>query len=49
MRYVITNLFYLEENIEPICLIPIGYKADDYNGNPLHHQRKTLKDIVKFI
>lgn len=41
--------FNLEENIEPICLIPIGYKADDYTGNPLHNQRKDLKETVEFI
>ena len=39
----------LEDNIEPICLIPIGYKADDYQGNPLHNKRKDLKHIAKFI
>ena len=41
--------FNLKENIEPICLIPIGYKADDYTGNPLHNQRKDLKETVEFI
>lgn len=41
--------FNLKDNIEPICLIPIGYKADDYKGNPLHNQRKELKDIIEFI
>ena len=35
--------FGLHDNIEPICLIPLGYKADDYTGNPLHNQRKALK------
>ena len=39
----------LEDNIEPICLIPIGYKADDYQRNPLHNKRKDLKHIAKFI
>ncbi len=41
--------FNLADNIEPICLIPIGYKTDDYKGNPHHHQRKDLKETVKFI
>ena len=43
------NEFELDDNLEPICLIPLGYKADDYAGNPLHNQRKDLKDIVMFI
>lgn len=41
--------FNLEDNIEPVCLIPIGYKADDYKGNPLHNKRKDLKEIAEFI
>lgn len=43
------RIFNLDDKIEPICLIPIGYKTDDYKGNPLHNQRKDLKDIVEFI
>lgn len=41
--------FNLDNNIEPICLIPLGYASDDYKGNPLHSQRKDLKDMVEFI
>ncbi|MDE5540118.1 MAG: nitroreductase family protein [Bacilli bacterium] len=43
------RIFNLDDNIEPICLIPIGYKTDDYKGNPLHNQRKGLKDMVEFL
>ncbi|HIT22006.1 MAG TPA: nitroreductase family protein [Candidatus Scybalousia intestinigallinarum] len=41
--------FNLPENIEPVCLIPLGYQDDDYKGNPLHHVRKELKETVEFI
>ena len=41
--------FELTDNMEPICLIPLGYATDDYVGNPMHSQRKDLKDTVKFI
>ncbi len=41
--------FELQENIEPICLIPIGYKADDYTGSPMHLKRKDVTEIAKFI
>ena len=40
--------FDLEKNIEPICLIPIGYTADDYSGNPMHNVRKSIEDIVEY-
>lgn len=41
--------FTLGENIEPICLIPLGYKAEDYQGNPLHNVRKDLEETVTFL
>lgn len=42
------ELFELSENIEPICLIPIGYKNDDCNPSPLHFSRKELKEYVEY-
>ena len=41
--------FNLSDNIEPICLIPIGYKTDDCPVNPMHNKRKDLSETVKFI
>ena len=41
--------FNLDNNIEPICLLPLGYASDDYAGNPMHNQRKELKEIVKYL
>jgi nitroreductase len=41
--------FELDNNIEPICLIPLGYKADDYKGNPMHPFRKELEETVEYI
>lgn len=43
------RLFHFSDSIEPICLIPIGYAADDYVGNPLHNKRKELSELVEFI
>ena len=40
--------FNLDNNIEPVCLIPLGYVADDYNGNPMHNIRKNIKEIVEY-
>lgn len=34
---------------EPICLLPLGYKADDYAGNPMHNKRKSLDEIVEYL
>ncbi len=40
--------FNLEENIEPICLIPLGYKTDDCKPSPMHNKRKNLSEIVVY-
>jgi len=46
---IIKSEFNLGESIEPICLIPLGYKTEDYAGNPLHNQRKKLEETVQYI
>ena len=43
------DLLNLDNNIEPICLLPLGYKTDNYPGNPNHNIRKDLKEIVKYL
>ena len=43
------ELFNLEENIEPICLIPIGYKEDGVVPSPMHTSKKSLEEMVKYI
>lgn len=36
----------LEDKIEPVCLIPLGYASKDYKGNPHHNMRKPLEETV---
>ena len=43
------ELFNLGETIEPICLIPLGYRTDDCPENPMHNKRKDLSDTVEFV
>ena len=40
------QVFNLDDNIEPICLLPIGYRSDDCPKNHLHNVRKNLDEIV---
>lgn len=40
--------FDLSDIIEPICIIPLGYKADDFEPSPLHSKRKNLSEIVEY-
>lgn len=45
---IIKQEFDLKDNIEPICLIPLGYKADDFEPSPMHSKRKDLSEIVEY-
>ena len=43
------QLFSLDDGVEPICLIPIGYKEDSVVPSPMHSSKKNLEEIVKYI
>ena len=43
------TVFELDEGIEPVCLIPLGYRTEDYSGSPYHLKRKSIEEIVKYI
>ena len=45
----IKELFNLNDGVEPICLIPLGYKSDDYSFSVNHNVRKDLSEIVKYV
>ena len=35
-------------NLEPICLLPIGYRAEDCPVNSMHNIRKPISDLVEW-
>ena len=43
------EIFNLEESIEPVCLIPIGYKEDNVVPSPMHTTKKSLEEMVEYI
>ena len=45
----VKKVFGLPENIQPVCLISLGYADESYQGNPLHTKRKPLEETVKFM
>ena len=47
-KNIVRQEFNLDENIEPICLIPLGYKTDDCKPSPMHNTRKDLSEIVEY-
>lgn len=45
---ILKKEFALPTNIEPVCLMPLGYADKSYVGNPLHTVRKPLDETVVF-
>ncbi len=43
------NVFNLNDNIDPVCIINLGYKTDDCPENPMHNQRKNINEMIKYI
>ena len=43
------NIFDLDDNIEPVCIINLGYRTDDCPENPMHNQRKNINEMIKYI
>ena len=38
--------FNLPNNLQPVCLLPVGYKAMDCPISPNHNKRKIIEDLV---
>ena len=47
-RDVIREEFDIPENLVPICLLPMWYKADDCPMNPSHNVRKSIDELVEY-
>lgn len=45
----VKEVFNLGDNIEPVCIINLGYKTDDCPENPMHNQRKNINETVKYL
>ena len=44
------DIFELHENIKPICMLPIGYEAEDCKPNEMmHFTRNKLEDEVIYL
>ena len=45
---ILRKEFSIPEELVPVCLLPLGYKAEDCPMNPLHNIRKSIEDIVEY-
>ena len=48
-RDIIKGELGIADNILPICLIPVGYRADDCPVSRNFHNRKPLEEIFEYI
>ena len=43
---ILREEFNIENEYIPVCLLPLGYKAEDCPINPLHDKRKSIEELV---
>ena len=41
--------FDLPETIEPVCVLPLGYRSEEDHGSTLHDQRKEIAELVEYL
>ena len=44
-----SELFDLPESIEPVCVLPMGYKSDEDHGSKMHDVRKDISELVEYL
>lgn len=45
----VQRVFNLDDNIIPVCIMPIGYKTDDYTFSANHNIRRDIDEYVTYI
>ena len=45
---ILREEFNIPNELTPVLLMPLGYKAEDCPVNPLHDKRKTLEEMVEY-
>ena len=47
----VQNVFNLDDNVEPVYVINLGYRTDDCPENPMHNRRKNINVYltIKFL
>lgn len=46
---LVRDRFNLENDLFPICMLQLGYRADDYVGSAMHNNRKNLDETVIYL
>ncbi|MBR4761190.1 MAG: nitroreductase family protein, partial [Clostridia bacterium] len=48
-RKILKDGLGIADNVFPVCLLPLGYRADDCPVSRNFHNRKPLSDVVKYL
>ena len=43
------EVFNLPKSVKPVCLIPMGYAADDVKPSPMHEKYRPIEEMVKTL
>ena len=45
---ILKEEFNIPDELTPVLLMPLGYKAEDCPINPLHDKRKSLEELIEY-
>ena len=45
---ILRDEFLIPNEFIPVCLLPLGYRADDCPMNPLHDKRNSIDELVEY-
>lgn len=45
---ILREEFNILDELTPVLLMPLGYKAEDCPINPLHDKRKSLEELIEY-
>ena len=45
----VKEIFEIEDNIEPVCILNFGYKTDACTPSPMHNERKDYFEVARMV
>lgn len=46
---IIREEFNIPNNLKPVCLLPVGYRAIDCPNSPYHNIRKQIEELTEYL
>lgn len=45
----LAEVLELPKNLEPICILPLGYRSEEDHGSRMHGVRKRIEELVEYL